>query len=234
MSDVNSGTKPAPVPLSPIQRRVLGVLVEKAFTTPDSYPLTANSVVTACNQKSNREPVSNYEPHEVDDALLTVKDMGLVTQVFPATGRTERWKQQLRDAWNLERPFLSILAELFLRGPQSEGDLRARASRMAPIASLDELRDFLATLADRGLVRRLSPEGRKRGVMWGHLFLSERELAHLDQLAEREASAGDDEEAPSSPGSPGPSLRDVVEQLSARVEELERKVAALEGNAPAG
>ena len=234
-SPLSSGSTATAQPLSRIQRRVLGVLLEKAFTTPDSYPLTANSTVTACNQKSNRDPVTGYETHEIDEALLSLKDASLAIQVFSATGRTERWKHNLREAWGLDRAGLSVLAELFLRGPQSEGDLRARASRMSPMASLDDLRAILNQLAERGFVRRLSPEGRKRGVFWGHLFVSEKERAELDLIAEREAAGGDDEETRSEPtgssgGSPsaGPSLRDLVGELQLRIESLETRLAEIE------
>lgn len=229
--------------LSRIQRRVLGVLLEKAFTTPDSYPLTANATVTACNQKSNRDPVSNYEAHEVDETLLSLKDALLAIQVFSATGRTERWKHNLREAWGLDRSGLSVLAELFLRGPQSEGDLRARASRMNPMASLDDLRTILNQLAERGFVRRLSPEGRKRGVLWGHLFISEKERAELDAIAEREAAGGDDEETrsessgssnASSSSSASPSLRELVTELHAKVEALEVRLAEIESKMAGG
>lgn len=232
-----SGVNATAHQLSRIQRRVLGVLLEKAFTTPDSYPLTANATVTACNQKSNRDPVTNYEAHEVDETLLSLKDALLAIQVYSATGRTERWKHNLREAWGLDRSGLSVLAELFLRGPQSEGDLRARASRMHPMASLDDLRTILNQLAERGFVRRLSPEGRKRGVLWGHLFISEKERAELDAIAEREAAGGDEDESrsessgSSSTGSSnpaGPSLRELVTELQAKVQALEARLAEVE------
>jgi uncharacterized protein YceH (UPF0502 family) len=162
---------------------------------------------------------------------LDLKEAGLVIQVFSATGRVERWKHDLRDAWDLERPHLSILAELMLRGPQSEGDLRARASRMSPIDSLDQLRDILAHLASLGFVRRLSPEGRKRGVLWGHLLLPERELAELESLADREHQGGDDDETPaprsSSTRAHHDDLSDRLAQLEERVRQLEDKVEKL-------
>ncbi|MBY0589052.1 YceH family protein [bacterium] len=214
----------APAPsLTPIQRRILGVLVEKAITTPDAYPLTSNATITACNQKSNREPTTNYQAHEVDEALIDLKPMGLVFQVFAATGRTERWKHNLREAWGLERPHLSVLAELFLRGTQTEGDLRARASRMAPLASLEELRAVLQGLAERGFVKKLSAEGRKRGVVWGHLCVTEREREALENYVD-----DDDEESDSPVRSTGSSATTGIKELLERIDQLEARVAQLE------
>jgi uncharacterized protein YceH (UPF0502 family) len=213
--------------LTSIQRRILGVLVEKAITTPDAYPLTSNATITACNQKSNREPVSNYQAHEIDEALIDLKPMGLVFQVFSATGRTERWKHNLREAWNLERPALSVLAELFLRGPQTEGDLRSRASRMTPLATLEDLRAILQGLADRGFVRRLSAEGRRRGVVWGHLCLTPREKEFLEHYADDE-----EEESEEVTAARGGGTSSAIKELMERIEQLEARVAQLETKLP--
>lgn len=215
--------------LSPIERRVLGVLLEKGFTTPDNYPLTSNAVLAACNQKSARDPVTHYEAHEIDEALLGLKSKHLVLQVFAATGRVERWKHNLREAWSFDRPQLAVMAELFLRGPQSEGDLRGRASRMTPLASLDDLRSALEPLSERGFVRRLSPQGRKRGVMWGHLCLNEREKAELDQIAEREASRGDDEGPTGQPRTDRISgTQPSLERIESQLQDLATRLAAVE------
>ncbi len=212
----------APAPeLTPIQRRILGVLVEKAITTPDAYPLTSNATITACNQKSNREPVSNYEAHEVDEALIDLKPMGLVFQVFSATGRTERWKHNLREAWNLEKPALSVLAELFLRGPQTEGDLRARASRMTPMATLEDLRAILQGLADGDSRNGSRPRARKRGVIWGHLCLTPREKESLEHFSDDEEEESGEVASPRSTGSSS-----AIKELIERIEQLEARVGS--------
>ena len=117
--------------LSALERRVLGVLVEKAKTTPDIYPLSLNSLVTGCNQKSNRDPVMNLSDLEVEEALTRAQKKGLVVKI--TGGRVERWRHIVYEAWRVEKVELAVLAELLLRGPQSEGELRARASRMEPI-----------------------------------------------------------------------------------------------------
>ena len=170
-------------PLSLLERRILGVLVEKAKTTPDSYPLTLNSLITGCNQKSNREPVMDVSDAEVEEVLPNLKRMGYLQQIL-GSGRADKFRHCLYDAWRVDKVQLAILAELLLRGAQSEGDLRGRASRMEPIADLDTLRPILRTLADRGLVVYLTPEGR-RGTIVTHGFHTAEELALLKSKAER-------------------------------------------------
>src|SRR5947207_4193283 len=98
------------------ERRVLGVLVEKAKTTPDSYPLSVNALVTGCNQKSNREPLLNLSDLEVEDTLARCQRKGLVERV--QGGRVERWRHLLYAAWQVDKRDLAVLAELLLRGPQ--------------------------------------------------------------------------------------------------------------------
>jgi uncharacterized protein YceH (UPF0502 family) len=163
--------------LSIIERRILGVLVEKAKTTPDVYPLSINAIVTAANQKSNRDPVLNLSDLEAEDALPPLQQKGLVTRI--TGGRVERWRHNLYEVWQVNKIELAILAELLLRGAQTEGELRGRASRMEPIEDLDALRACLRPLAERGLVVYLGPEGR-RGTQLTHGFHTPQELEHLN------------------------------------------------------
>ena len=112
---------------------MLGVLVEKAKTTPEYYPLTIAAIVTGCNQKSNRDPVTNYDADDVEEILQDLRKKGAVVMV-EAGGRVVRWKHTLYDWLKVSKVELAVIAELLLRGPQTEGDLRARASRMEPLA----------------------------------------------------------------------------------------------------
>jgi uncharacterized protein YceH (UPF0502 family) len=162
-------------PLTVLERRVLGVLVEKALTAAAPEPLTLNAVVLGSNQKSNRDPVMNVEEPEVDDALERLQRKGLVFRI--TGGRTERWRHNLYDAWQVTKPELALLAELLLRGPQTAAEARSRASRMEP---LDQ---ETATTAIRGLVGRemivwLAPENR-RGAALTHGFHTPDELSRL-------------------------------------------------------
>src|SRR4051812_8459544 len=146
------------VPLTPRERRVLGVMVEKAKTTPEYYPMTIAAIVTGSNQKSNRDPVTNYDADDVEEILQELRRKGAAVMI-EGGGRVVRWKHTLYDWLKVSKVELAILAELLLRGPQTEGDLRARASRMEPIADLAALQSLLEALATRDLVIYLSPPG---------------------------------------------------------------------------
>ena len=127
-------------PLSPLDRRILGVLVEKQKTskTADAYPLTLNALVTGCNQKSNRDPILELDEVEVEEAVEALQPRGLVSRI--TGGRVDRFRHELYTTWTNAGPELAVLAELLLRGPQTKGDLRVRAARMAPIDSLEAAR----------------------------------------------------------------------------------------------
>src|SRR5262249_32007817 len=157
-----------------------GVLVEKAKTTPDIYPLSLNALVTGCNQKSNREPVLNLSDAEVEEALASCQKKGLVVKI--TGGRVERWRHTIYESWHVDKVELAILAELLLGGPQTEGDLRARASRMEPIADLEALRATLRPMAERKLVVWLGEEGR-RGTTIAHGFFDPADLERLRSAA---------------------------------------------------
>ncbi len=158
------------------ERRVLGVLVEKAKTTPDAYPLSLNALTVGSNQKSNRDPILDLNDLDVEQALTACGKNHLAFKI--TGGRVDRWKHNLYETWGVNKVELAILGELLLRGPQTEGELRGRASRMEPIEDLDSLRALLKSLAGRGLVTYLTPEGR-RGTMVTHGFHSPRELERL-------------------------------------------------------
>jgi uncharacterized protein len=159
------------------ERRVLGVLVEKAMTTQDAGPLSLNSLVTGCNQKSNRDPLMTLDDLRAEEALVAAQKKGLVSRLM-GSGRVERWKHNCYDVYHVSRIELGILAELLLRGPQTEGELRGRASRMEPIADLDMLRGILKSLVERRLAVYLTPEGR-RGTIVTHGFHDPDEFEHL-------------------------------------------------------
>jgi hypothetical protein len=183
------------VPLSPRERRVLGVLVEKAKTTPEYYPLTVAAIVTGCNQKSNRDPVTNYDPDDVEEILQDLRQKG-ATILIEGSGRAVRWKHTLYDWLKVTKVELAVIAELLLRGPQTEGDLRSRASRMEPFADLPALQTVLEALANRGLVVYLSPPGQRRGVVVTHGLYPPAELEKVRQAFAQSAAFGDEDERP--------------------------------------
>jgi uncharacterized protein YceH (UPF0502 family) len=189
-----TGSGPTWVPLNPRERRVLGVMVEKAKTTPEYYPMTLAAILTASNQKSNRDPVTNYDQDDVEDTLQGLRKKGAVI-LIEGGGRVARWKHTLYDWCKVSKVELAVLAELMLRGPQTEGDLRARASRMEPLADLGVLRAILDGLVPRNLVHFLSPPGQKRGVFVAHGLYPPEEFERVRQaFANRVA---DEDEAPS-------------------------------------
>ena len=153
--------------LSRKQRRVLGVLLEKAFTVPDQYPMTLKGITTGCNQKNNRDPVSNYSEDDVADTLTGLQQRGLVGCLHTEGGRTERYRHYMRHKTTLTEAQLAILTELLLRGRQQLGELRTRASRMVAIDSQESLRQDLQGLLDLQWVRT---NGRleRRGVEVDH------------------------------------------------------------------
>ncbi|QDT53341.1 hypothetical protein Pan44_13580 [Caulifigura coniformis] len=158
-----------PRELSRPQRRVLGVLIEKAFTTPDQYPLTLKAATSGCNQKSNRDPVVNYSEEQLQRFLDELRAQGLVAVVHTESGRTERFRHYARKAYPFTEPQLAIMGELLLRGRQQPGELRTRASRMVPIDSQEQLRAELGSLLDRGYIQANGPLDR-RGVEVDHNF----------------------------------------------------------------
>ena len=157
---------PSWVALAPRERRVLGVLVEKAKTTPEYYPLSVAAIVTGCNQKSNRDPVTNYDQDDVEDTLHSLRKKGAVI-LIEGGGRVARWKHTLYDWMKVNKVELAVMAELLLRGPQTEGELRARASRMEPLADLPALQAILeANWAAGGWCSICRRPGKSGGFSW--------------------------------------------------------------------
>jgi uncharacterized protein YceH (UPF0502 family) len=170
-------------PLSAIDRRVLGVLVEKAKTTPDGYPMSVNSLRSGCNQKNNRYPLMELELEDVEESLSRLRAAGAVAEV-QGGGRVARYRHYMYEWMGVEKLELAVMTELLLRGAQTEGELRGRAARMDSIPDLDALRPLLASLKEKGLVVSLTSEG--RGHVVTHALYEPREL---DKLRAEFASA---------------------------------------------
>ena len=155
--------------LTRLQRRVLGTLMEKGFTTPDQYPMTIKGATTGCNQKSNRDPVTEYSEAEVADALEQLRQLGLVAEVFTDGGRAARYRHYARHKYDFNEAQFAILCELLLRGRQQPGELRTRASRMVRVDSQEQLKSDLQSLQEKGFVQSNGPLER-RGVEVDHTF----------------------------------------------------------------
>ncbi len=142
------------------EQRVLGCLIEKRWTTPDQYPLSLNALRLACNQATNRDPVTRYDEDTVFQAAQRLCTYGLARLASGHTSRATKYRHLAEEGLSLNREQLAVLAVLLLRGPQTPGELKARSERMAPVQSLAEIERVLAELGDRGYTRRL---GRRPG-----------------------------------------------------------------------
>jgi uncharacterized protein YceH (UPF0502 family) len=170
--------------LSRKQRRVLGVLLEKAFTVPDQYPMTLKGVTTGCNQKNNRDPVSNYTEDDVAETLGQLQQMGFVGCLHTESGRTERYRHYMRRVTKLTEPQLAIMTELLLRGRQQLGELRTRASRMVAIETQETLRQELQGLMEQELIQA-NGQLERRGVEVDHrLYPSGENRDQMTMLAD--------------------------------------------------
>lgn len=233
--------------LDATQRRVLGVLIEKAKTTPAACPMTVNAVVVGCNQKNNREPLTVLEAFDVEKALSELRDLGAASEI-DWLGRAAKYKHQAYEWLGVSKVELAVLAELLLRGEQTLGELRARAARMEPIADLAALKPVVEGLLTRGLMIELTPPG--RGQLVSHNLYTTAELAELrarhaghvprSESADRDARAGQhsSESAVHGAGQPlapprstelpaSAAMSGAVEGLAAELARLQAEVAEL-------
>jgi len=158
--------------LHPVEIRVLGALIEKDITTPEYYPLTVNSLQNACNQKSSRDPVVQFDERIVEQALETLQNKRLVVRISGAGHRVEKWAHRLGEVLNLGRREMALLCVLMLRGPQTVGELRGRTERMHEFNDLDEVERVLETLEKSELVARAS-RGRWVQLLGGAVEISD-------------------------------------------------------------
>ena len=203
---------------------MLGSLLEKEQTNPETVPMTVNALVLACNQKTNREPVMQLTEDQVVTALDWLRQEVLAWRSEGA--RTERWQQSVSRRWGLDRAGKALITLLLLRGPQTAGELRTRGERLHPFASLEEAEEALRRLAaeDEPLVAELPRRPGQKETRWVHL---------IGDLAP-EPEAAEVYEPPVEPGAPPrPSLasrverlEEIVERLAADLEELRKQLGA--------
>lgn len=206
------------------EARVFGVLVEKAFSTPDQYPLSLTAATAGANQKSNRDPVVDVSEPEMRIALQGLRMKGFVGVSQPAGSRVEKYRHNGKEMLKIgDRP-LAVLAELLLRGPQTTGELRSRAKRMRDVTGDGVLEEALGALQDAGLAKAL-PGG--RATRYQQLLCAERALdpEGSDGPARAPARAS----ATATPVAPtaAAGLAERVETLEQRVRDLEAEVQRL-------
>src|SRR5205823_9984822 len=152
------------------EQRVLGALIEKRWTTPDQYPLSINSLRLACNQLTNRDPVTEYDEATVRDAAQRLSRYGLARLASGHGSRSVKYRHLAEEALSLGREELAVLAVLLLRGPQTPGEIKARTERMSTFESFEQLDRTLAVLSERGYVRRLSRRPGQKEDRFEHLL----------------------------------------------------------------
>lgn len=221
------------------QRRIVGVLIEKASTVPDSYPLSEKAIVAGCNQTNNRDPVLDLQVFEVAGALMALSQQGWVARVEGGS-RVTKYRHKVVERLGVTDTEVAILAELFLRGPQAPGALKPRVARMGCQAGLADLQDALVAMRARPqpLVEELPLAPRERHRRWRHLLGDDAEPVEGEQGQERspeESPSGltpglqtSGPSAPSAALAPMPVEAPPEASLAERVAELERQVAALQ------
>ncbi|MFO4717566.1 YceH family protein [Vibrio cholerae] len=184
------------IQLSPLEARVIGCLIEKEVTTPDHYPLTLNSLTTACNQKSNREPVLNLSEAEVQDTVEGLIARRLVSDESSFNSRTSKYQHRFCNTefgdLKLNQQELGLICCLLLRGAQTPGELRTRTNRLCTFTDVKETEAVLERLANRdsgALVVKLPREPGKRESRYHHLFCGEVDMAAFATSSDNETNA---------------------------------------------
>jgi uncharacterized protein YceH (UPF0502 family) len=208
--------------LDEVETRVLGALVEKELTTPEYYPLSLNALVNACNQKSNRDPVMNFDEEGVREALRTLEKKGLAGPADNMVSRVSKYEHRLQEAYNFTRHETAILAELLLRGPQTPGELRSRADRMHKFDDLGIVQSTLQRLMKREspLVKVLPRQPGTKEARYAHLMSGDVELPAADLTASGAATGG------ASSSDRTARLEDQVETLQSDIADLKQQFAA--------
>jgi uncharacterized protein YceH (UPF0502 family) len=183
--------------LSDTEVRVLGSLIEKEITTPDYYPLSLNALTAACNQSSNRNPVTHFDEATVAQAADSLREKKLIHLVERSESRVTKYRHVVYEALNLGRPAIGVMCVLMLRGPQTVGEIRTRSNRLYDFSSLDEVETTLNSLMSREapLIVRLPRQSGQKEVRYAHLLSGEVRVtepeAELDRIGKLEKEIED-------------------------------------------
>lgn len=211
------------VELDRTEARIVGVLIEKQRTVPDTYPMTENALVTGCNQKNNRDPVMDLEPFEVAGACMALHQREVIARV-EGGGRAAKFRHKLDELLGVGDDALAVLCELLVRGPQAPGALKPRVARLGFHGTPAQIEDVLRDLAARPkpLVALQPKRPRERDARWAHLLAPGGGVE-----SEPSAAAPDAPPSPAAPPVTSASDDAVLERLAAleaRVDELERRL----------
>lgn len=207
MSDSNPAKSDIEPMLSAIEARALGSLMEKQLTTPDAYPLTLNSLVTACNQKTSREPISNYSKGEIEHCINQLRERKLIEVEYGS--RADRYDQRLTRKLFLEKPAQALLTIMVLRGPQTVNELLTRTDRMVNFVNADAVEELLVTLCQKTspIITKIPRQAGQREDRYMHLLCGDPDLSQW-----------------SVPVTAVPATSSHIPDLEARVAELERQL----------
>ena len=201
--------------------RVLGCLVEKSKLTPDTYPLTLNSLVTACNQKTSRHPVSDLEAEDVEDAIEGLRDKRLAFRVDQAGARTSKYQHNAESTLEYLPEEAAILSVLLLRGPQTSGEIRTRTERQYRFSSVEEVEEVLQDMMERTSPVIQIPDGNRGRSTRYHQTLAESPPG-FEEASAAHSPAG------SEPIRIARASPEQVQALENRIETLEAKLQEME------
>jgi uncharacterized protein YceH (UPF0502 family) len=203
--------------LTPVECRVLGCMMEKSITTPETYPLSLNSLLNACNQKSNRHPVMDLDDTNVLDALDELRSQHLCFRVDVTGSRVPKFKYTVPQNWEFTGKHLAIICELLIRGPQTPGELRSHGDRMYSFLDLNEIEatlDFLTIQEEGPFVQKLPIQPGKKEARYTQLLGGEVDLEELNESQPIIVQAG-------------PSRNERVDELEQEVSQLKTDVEEL-------
>jgi len=176
---------PTKIPvLNQEQIRVLGALMEKAKTTPDYYPMTMNGLVSACNQKTSRKPVVNYDEETIGSSLNSLKIVGLISTATGGSIRNIKYKHNFAIVYPLLPSEVAIMCLLFLRGPQTPGEINTNSGRLHEFETLEEVNQTLEKLASEGYLKQLPKRPGQKEQRYMHLFAGDIETFEEEYITE--------------------------------------------------
>lgn len=180
--------------LTETEARIVGALVEKQLTTPEYYPLTLNALVAACNQKTNREPVVNYDEQTVSQSLEDLRDKNIVYVFYGSTSRVPKYKHMLPQVYDLEPSETAVMCALMLRGPQTIGEIKERTGRLYDFRGLNDVNETLESLAkrDEPLIVKLERAPGQKEARYAHLLSGEVTSYTPPERVSRGSSANDE------------------------------------------
>ena len=210
--------------LNETEARIVGALVEKQLTTPEYYPLTLNALISACNQKNNREPVTSLDESTVTNTLERLRDRNIVYVYYGSNSRVPKYKHMLPSVYELEPPEVAVIDVMLLRGPQTLGELRTRTERLYGFSGLGEIQETLDSLSRRDdpLITKLERLPGQKDARYAHLLSGPIDMERVAAAAAAPRVSGGSERMEALEQEVS-SLRSEVAELKATFEEFRKQ-----------